>query len=234
MNRNCVSMLFALCVMLAQGALWADGVTRSVESVPGGCRVTLTWDFHGSVESALILEERFAAGWSVDDKTVPFSSCDATWFSGQIARFAVKPSLVEKTGSISFTVMSETELATGSVTGNWRMYLDGTLQNGTVVGSAGLSALKGDVSVTSVADNTADEFVEMPVSIKSFKVLDGSRIELSYAGLVKAGTLVVEGCEGLGKTWMEVKRQEVSAGEGTVNFEQGACRFYRMKLLTKE
>ena len=95
------------CAALMQGALFAEGVTRTVEPVLGGCRVTLAWDFSGSVESDLILEERFAAGWTVDGATVPFASLDASWLSGTVARFAVKPSLLSQAGSITFTIVSD-------------------------------------------------------------------------------------------------------------------------------
>ena len=84
----------AALACLASNLLLADGVTRSVEPVPGGCRITLAWEFSGKVESDLIIEERFAPGWSVVDSTVPFGSLDASWLSGHMARFAVKSAMV--------------------------------------------------------------------------------------------------------------------------------------------
>ena len=237
------SSVFALCLglALAQCAVWADGVTRSVEPVSGGCKVTLAWAFSGKVESDLVIEERFAPGWSVDDATVPFGSLDATWFSGTVARFAVKNSLLATPGSISFTVKSGTDAASGTVAGDWQAYLGGLPRKGAVAGNAALAAisLAPQNQMGGVANSAADaKTVERAVSIASFKVLGGSLIELSYKGLIKAGTLVVEGCEGLGKTWTEVKRVEnAPAGDGKVTLTQeetGACRFYRMKLLTTE
>ena len=238
---NMRTMAFAVALTLAQGAAWADGVTRSVESVSGGCKVTLAWAFSGKVESDLVIEERFAPGWSVDDATVPFGSLDATWFSGTVARFAVKNSLLATPGSISFTVKSGAGAASGTVSGDWQAYLGGLPRKGTVTGNAVLAVIP--LASQSPASGTADlaanaKTVEIAVSIMSFKVLGGSLIELSYKGLAKTGTLVVEGCEGLGKAWTEVKREgNVPAGDGKVSLTQeeaGACRFYRMKLLTTE
>ena len=237
------TMAVALCLglALAQGSLWADGVTRSVEPMPGGCKVTLSWAFSVKVESDLVIEERFTPGWSVDDATVPFGSLDATWFSGNVARFAVKNSLLAAPGSISFTVKSGADAVSGTVAGDWQAYLGGLPRKGAVAGNATLaaSALASQSQSGGAADSTVNaKTVEMAVSIASFKVLGGSLIELSYKGLAKTGTLVVEGCEGLGKTWTKVKRVEnAPAGDGKVTLTQeeaGACRFYRMKLLTTE
>ena len=129
------------CAALMQGALFAEGVTRTVEPVLGGCRVTLAWDFSGSVESDLILEERFAAGWTVDGATVPFASLDASWLSGAVARFAVKPSLLSQAGSITFTVVSDGATASGAVSGDWKMYRDGALRKGVVSGALVVASL---------------------------------------------------------------------------------------------
>ena len=240
------TMAAALCLglALAQGSLWADGVTRSVEPVSGGCKVTLAWAFSGKVESDLVIEERFSPGWSVVDATVPFGSLDATWFSGNVARFAVKPAMLSADGSISFVVKSETDSATGTVAGDWQLYLNGKLQRGRIAGSDQLSTLvatpvKASVIKTGIAKALeAAQVVELSVAIKSFKVLGDSRIELSYSGVTKPGVLVIEGCEGLGKGWTTVKRVDgVPVGDGKVVVEKdeaGDCRFYRMKLLAKE
>ncbi len=230
-------VLAACCLAMLQGALYAEGVTRSVEPVAGGCKVTLAWSFSGTVESDLIIEERMADGWSVDDSTVPFSSLDASWFSGRVARFAVKPSLLANAGSISFTVVSGAEPATGTVAGYWKMYLSGSLRKGDVAGQNGLSALavksgSGDTSGTS-----GSSVSETSVSIASFKVLSGGVVELAYSSLDKSGTIVVEGCEGFSKPWAEVSRAAVPAGAGKVTVESdevGSCRFFRLKLLTEE
>ena len=226
-----------MCLALAQGALGASRVTRTVEPIEGGCRVSLTWSFSGNVESDLIVEERLTPGWMVDAETVPFGSLDASWFSGNVARFAIKPTLLAEDGEISFCVRGT---AAGSVSGSWQMYLDGVLCKGTVAGSSALSfASKADVAVaegTGAAEKTGTT-KETAVSIASFKVDGASGIELSYVGLKGAGELVVEGCVGLGKTWAEVGRFAVSVGDGTVRLRQdeiGACRFYRMKFLTTE
>ena len=228
-------------------ALLADGVTRSVEPVAGGCRVTLAWEFTGKVESDLIIEERLANGWQVDDATVPFGSLDASWFSGNVARFAVKPTLLSDAGSISFTVVSGEEAASGTVAGDWKMYLDGELSKGAVAGQSGLAALSaaagtngtdgtnGTEATTGSAEKTG--VVEKAVAITSFKILGGGVVELSYRSVSNAGTIVVEGCEGLGKSWNEVKRVAVNAGDASVRLEPGeigGIRFFRIKLLTDE
>ena len=238
---NMRTMAFAVALALAQGTVWANGVTRSVEPVSGGCKVTLAWTFSGTVESDLVIEERLAPGWSVDTTTVPFGSLDATSFSGSVARFAVKPSLLSADGSISFVVRPDAESASGTVAGDWQMYLSGALQKGNVAAESRVATLS-VASENQVGSGTESleeaEIVETAVAIKSFRVVDGSRIELSYAALAKSGTLVVEGCEGLGKAWKPVKsKEDVPAGDGTVVVEKdeaGECRFYRMKLLTKE
>lgn len=233
--------LFAgcLCLALAQGALGAGRVTRTVEPTEGGCWVSLTWDFSGKVESDLIVEERLAPGWTVDGETVPFGSLDASWFAGNVARFAVKPTLLGEQGTIRFCVRCG-DAAAGSVNGSWQMYEDGVLSKGTVSGSSTLEcADKAGVAVaegTGAAETTGTT-KETSVSIASFKVDGASGIELSYVGLKEAGELVVEGCVGLGKAWREVGRFAVSAGDGTVRLsreEIGACCFFRMKLLTTE
>lgn len=237
------TMAVALCLglALAQGSLWADGVTRSIEPVAGGCKVTLAWAFSGKVESDLVIEERFTPGWSVDDATVPFGSLDATWFSGTVARLAVKNSLLAAPGSISFTVKFGADAASGTVAGNWQAYLGGLPRKGLVSGNTVLAVpvLVSQGQAGGAANATANaKSVELAVAIASFKVLGGSLIELSYKGPAKVGTLVVEGCEGLGKPWAEVKRVEnVPVGDGKVTLTQeevGVCRFYRMKLLTTE
>ena len=233
-----------MCVTFVPTFVWADVVTRSVEPVASGCKVTLSWDFAGSVESALVIEERFAPGWTVDGSTVPFGSLDASWLSGNVARFAVKPSLLAEAGSISFIVDSGEGATAGTVTGDWKMYLAGSLQKGTVVGSGALAALSanegaagtlGAAGTAGVAGNVS--IIEKAVAITSFKMLGGGVVELSYSGIERAGTLVVEGCEGLGKPWSEVRRDVVQAGSGNVRMEPGesaGLRFFRLKLLTEE
>ena len=235
------SSVFALCLglSLAQGSLWADGVTRSLEPVPGGCKVTLSWVFSGKVESDLIIEERLARGWSVDDATVPFGSLDATWFPGSVARFAVKPNLLSRAGSISFVVRSADESASGTVSGDWQIYLGGTLRKGFVSGNALLSmSCDGPQDQPGGASDSPEETtVETPVAIASFKVLPGSGIELAYVGVKTSGMLVVEGCKGLGSPWAVVKGNvAVVPGDGVVtltNKEVGGCCFYRIKLITE-
>jgi len=221
-------------VALAHCGLCADGVKRSVEPVSGGCKVTLSWDFVGNVESDLIIEEHFAQGWAVVDSTVPFGSLDASWFSGNIARFAVKPAFLAEAGSISFVVASSGE-SSGAVAGNWKMYLGGTLRKGNVVGGDSLSAVAAASGSSAVAGSSSGE--EYSVAIASFKIVSGGSAELAYAGLPKAGVLVVEGCEGLGKAWSELKRLSAAVGDGKVTLDKdevGVCRFMRMKLLTEE
>lgn len=249
MRKGDISMkrtVFALGVALGLSSLWADGVTRSTVQVTGGCKVTLSWTFAGSVESDLVIEEQFAAGWSVDTSTVPYDKLDASWVSttasGAIARFAVKPSLLAGgAGSISYVVRPAAGMTTGIVSGNWRLYLNGALQKSMVAGGTALSALASapklmkrvSMSVRSAGEQT----VEIPVVIKSFKLVDSSQIELSYDGLPKAGTLVIEGCENLGKAWSEIARTEVEPGNGAVAVKTedvGTRRFMRMKLLTRE
>lgn len=224
-----------LCLALAQGALWADGVTRSVEPVAGGCKVTLVWEFSGKIESDLIIEERLAQGWTVNDSTVPFVSLDASWFSGHVARFAVKPALLAKPGAISFTVVSGGENASGTVAGDWKMYLGGALRKGTISGTNALSAGATDSDLGNAA--TDAQIVERTIAISSFKVVDGVFSELTFAGIPQAGTLVVEGCVGFGKPWTEIARVAVVAGSGKVCLEPaevGRNAFMRLKLLTEE
>ena len=228
-------------VALAQCGLYADGMTRSVEPVAGGCKVTLAWEFFGKIESDLVIEERFAQGWVVADSTVPFGSLDASWFSGSVARFAVKPSLLGSAGSISFTVVCGESTAAGNVAGDWKMYCDGALRKGAVTGESVMTALADAVSGSGATSGVAEasgtgSMVETAVAVKSFKVVAGG-IELGYSGVTKAGTLVVEGCEGLGKSWNEVARATVPSGDGKVSVKQdnvGMSRFFRMKLLTVE
>ena len=238
--------VLCVCMALGWGSLFADGVTRTVEPVDGGCRVTLAWAFSGAVESDLIIEERLARGWSVDDATVPFGSLDASWFSGSVARFAVKPALLAQPGSISFTVVSGEGATSGAIAGDWKMYLGGALRNGVVAGANGLAVLSGvagGASCSSGASGASSSSesgvagcsVAVPVTITSFKI-DGAGIVLAYSGVAKAGTLLVEGCEDLGKSWKTIKGLAVSAGDGNVALEMGkadACRYFRLKFLTE-
>ena len=235
---------FALCVC-AIPTLFADGVTRSVEAIAGGAKVTLAWNFTSKVESDLIIEEHFSSGWAVDSATVPFSSLDASWFNSGIAKFAVKPSLLSAPGSITFTVAADAMSASGSVSGNWMMYLSGTLSKGVVSGVSVLTAIgntqKANLAaseVTATASSTStDGMVETAVAITSFKVVSGGSTELSYSGVSKSGVVVVYGCEGLGKSWLEVKREAVAAGNGTVTLtksEVAGCCFFKIKLFTEE
>ena len=237
----CYSLALATLVALAQGDLHADGVTRSVEPVVGGCKVTLAWEFSGRVESDLVIEERFAQGWAVADSTVPFGSLDASWFSGSVARFAVKPSLLGSAGSISFTVVCGEFIAAGLAAGDWKMYCDGALRKGAVTGESVMTALADAVSGSGATSGVAEasgtgSVEEAAVAVKSFKVVTGG-IELGYSGVTKDGTLVVEGCDGLGKSWNEVAIAAVPPGDGTVFVKQdnvGTSRFFRMKLLPVE
>ena len=251
MNRNNsfrvkdLMSVLTLCMCAAFGhcAFSADGVTRSVEPVAGGCKVTLAWEFTGKVESGLVIEERLAQGWTVDDSTVPFGSLDASWFSGNVARFAVKPSLLANPGSISFRVLSGVNSSSGKVAGDWMMYFDGSLNRGAVAGENGLAALsaatgtEGVGSTKEISGAAANApVIEKAVAIKSFKMLGGV-VALSHSGVSKAGTSLAEGCAGRGKPWTEIKRAAVAAGDGSVQLtadEIGVCRFFRMKLLTEE
>lgn len=229
-----------LCIFAMRGTLFAQGVTRSIESVPGGCAVTVAWELAGKVESDLIVEERFDAGWAVDDTTVPFASLDASWINGNVARFAIKPSLLSKAGSITFTVKNTSASQSGKVAGDWKIYLGGQLRKGSVTGDALLTASvdTGVVDGPSAGDATSTvKTVEVAVPIKSFRMIGADKIELVYSSLAKAGTLVVNGCNGLGKEWKPVKRISVSAGDGSVILgtdEVGQCRFFKLKLETKE
>lgn len=237
MNRSSV---FALCLglALAQSAVWADGVTRSVESVSGGCKVTLAWAFSGKVESDLVIEERLASGWSMVDESVPIVLLDAWCCTNSFVRFAVNPTNVAN-GSISFRINGTSG---GTVVGTWQLYLNGELRKGSVGGDSDLkvsvvaNAVQ-SIPATGPSMETQTSKVWRAIPIKSFRITANSSCELSYEA-TETGTLVVEGCEGLGKTWAEVKRVEnVSAGDGNVTLTQeeaGACRFYRMKLLTAE
>lgn len=239
------ALALCCCMALSQNALFG-GVTRTIKQVSGGCRVTLAWDFSGSVESDLIIEERFSQGWLVDDSTVPFSSLDAMWFSGGVIRLAVKSTSLAKAGSISFKVAPGEGVVSGLAAGDWKLYLGGKLRKGSVVGQKSLSVPQessptpgesGNTGNSGGAENSGTTVVETPVAIASFKMCDGAFSELSYSGLAKAGTLVVEGCERLGGTWREVKRLAVAAGDGSLLLESGevgGCCFMRLKLLTKE
>ena len=239
------ALALCCCMALSQNALFG-GVTRTIKQVSGGCRVTLAWDFSGSVESDLIIEERFSQGWLVDDSTVPFSSLDAMWFSGGVIRLAVKSTSLAKAGSISFKVAPGEVGANGQASGDWKLYLGGKLREGSVVGQKSLSVPQessptpgtaGTIGTSGTDVTAGTTVVEMPVAISSFKMRDGAFRELSYSGLSKAGTLVVEGCEGLGGEWREVKRLAVAAGDGSLLLESGevgGCCFMRLKLLTKE
>lgn len=245
-----LSSVFALCLGLsfAQGSLWADGVTRSLEPVAGGCKVTLAWELSGKVDSDLIIEERLAPGWAVDSTTVPLVLLDATAFSGSVARFALKPTLLSNTGSFSYVVRPFAETDSGTVSGDWQMYLGGALEKGSVSGQMGLSFLAKathylpadqTTAFSGAADsNAASQGVETAVAIAAFKVLDESHVRLSYVGLKKAGTLYVEGCVGLGRDWRPIKSKAVSAGDGEVELStstvDGTFCFYRIKLLTTE
>ncbi len=233
-------VILAVFVALAWCPLFADGVTRTVEPINGGCKVTLAWAFSGTVESDLIIEERLARGWSVDDATVPFGSLDASWFSGSVARFAVKPALLAQPGSISFTVVSGEGAMSGAVSGDWKMYLGGALRKGWVAGKNELAAFAGTTGTTGTTGTAGTTrtagVAAVPIAITSFKIVGGG-IELAYSGVAAAGTLVVEGCVGLGKPWAEVKRLAVSAGDGKATLslgEVGASRFFRLKFMAEE
>lgn len=240
----------ALCLGCAlSGAAYADGVTRSVEPVAGGCKVTLAWEFSGKVESDLVIEERLAPGWAVDDATVPFGSLDASWFSGSVARFAVKPALLSQAGSISFTVVPGEGATSGMAKGDWKMYLAGELRKGNVSGTSemtvpvvaqsgsGTSGNSGNSGTSGSSDNSkASGISETSVAIASFKV-SGGVVELSYSGAPRAGTLAVEGCETFGKPWNVLKLVPIAAGDGKIALtqdESGKCRFFRLKLQWEE
>lgn len=231
---------YGLCALaawcLAAGSLFADGVTRTVEPVQDGCRVTLSWNFSGLVESDLVIEERFSAGWSAVDSTVPFGSLDASWLSGNVARFAVKPSLLSYPGSISFMVSSSNGSSAGTVGGSWKMYLSGGLCTGSVSGAGNLASIVLQSSGGAAGASESVAPVETSVTITSFMFV-GSNVELSYSGVAKAGVLVVDGSKGLSSPWQELRRSAVDAGEGKVTLapsEFGESRFFRLKLLTEE
>lgn len=227
----------ALCLgCVVAGAASADGVTRSVEPVPGGCQVTLSWEFSGKVESDLVVEERLAPGWTVADATVPFGSLDASWLSGRVARFAVKPALLARAGSISFTVVPGEGAASGVASGDWKMYLGGVLRKGVVAGPGELSLVTnfGTTGASGNSGNSGKD--ETSIAIATFKV-SGDVVELSYADVPKAGTLAVEGCETFGKPWSVLKRVAVAAGDGKVALglgDVGGCRFFRLKFVAEE
>ncbi|MGN0854780.1 MAG: hypothetical protein ACI4R9_04590 [Kiritimatiellia bacterium] len=231
-----------LALALAPCAAWADGVSRTVEPIAGGCRVTLAWSFTGHIESDLIIEERLAAGWTVDASTVPLDSLDASWFSGSVARFAVKPTALATAGSIAFTVVAGEGAGTGTVNGDWKLYMDDALRKGGVTGDGTLATIAAAEDGANGTGGTASgqegaTVTETKVAIAAFKLTSGGGCELSYADLAKAGTLVVEGCEALGGAWRELKRTVVADAGGTVVLETdevGACRFMRMKLVTEE
>lgn len=235
---NMRTMAFAIALTLAQGAVWADGVTRTITPGSGGCEVKLEWSFSGNVESDLVIEERLASGWSVDGSSVSRDSLDAWCCTNSIARFAVNPTNVAN-GSISFRVSGA---SSGTVVGTWQLYLNEELQKGAVGGDSDLKVsvvanVVQSVPTTGPSMETQTGKVWRAIPIKSFRIAANSSCELSYEASGK-GTLVVEGCEGLGKTWTEVRRVEnVPAGDGKVTLTQeeaGTCRFYRMKLLTTE
>lgn len=237
---NMRTMAFAVALTLAQGAAWA-GVTRTITPCSDGCEVKLEWSFSGKVESDLVIEERIPAGWSMKDSSVSTDSLDAWCCTNSIVRFAVNPNHVTN-GSIVVTLESDSAQAGGRIAGNWQLYLDGTLTSGSVGGrldlpvSASANAQQ-PVSTSGALPTVQAVEVWQAIPIKSFKFAADSSCELSYEA-PKIGTLVVEGCEGLGKDWMTVKSVEnVPAGAGTVTVEKdktGNCRFYRMKLMTKE
>lgn len=244
------SSVLALCLgmLLAQCSLWADGVKRSLEPVSGGCKVTLAWELSGKVCSDLIIEERLAPGWIVDSATVPFALLDATAFPGSVAKFAIKPTLLSNTGSFCFVVKPVGEVDSGTVSGDWRMYLDGTLQKGCISGQTCLSFLAsatrylkaGQATISGGEANSSggSQSAETAVAIAAFKVVDESHVLLSYAGLRNSGTLYVEGCVGLGRGWRPIMSRAVPAGDGEVELStstvDGTFCFYRMKVLTTE
>lgn len=235
-------LVVVLCLGLstAQCSLWADGVKRTVALEGGVCKVTLTCEFTGPVKSDLVIEEEFTSGWSVDTESVQLSDMDAFWSSNAVqksfARFAVPPDLATN-GHYEIKYSLKPGLVKGSVSGKWWIYLDdGKVRKSDVVciGDNALQVSAGAVSAVQTAGESSKSVVESSVSITEFKVLSVSRIKLSYAGLTKSGNLIVEGCENLGKPWDEVKREQVSAGDGFVELEANGCNFYRMKLETKE
>ena len=244
------SYVLALCLglLLARCSLWADGVKRTLEPVLGGCKVTLSWEFSGRVGSDLIIEERLAPGWIVDSATVPLALLDATAFSGPVARFALKPTLLSNTGSFCFVVRPVDEVDSGTVSGDWQMYLGGTLQRGSVSGQTSLSFLatathymqSGQAATYGgeTSSGSDSQCAEAAVAITAFKVVDDSHVRLSYAGLKNPGTLCVEGCVGLGRGWRPIMSKAVPAGDGDVELStstvDGTFCFYRMKVLTTE
>ncbi len=237
MRVLCKGIFLCLGLIVACGPLLAEGVTRSVAPVAGGCKVTLQWEFSGHVESDLIIEEHLATGWTVDATTVPLGALDATWFSGPVARFAVKPALLAKAGAISFTVVPAEGAISGAISGSWKLYLNGALSNGTVGGDAALSSLGGTLADSSTSGTINPVEKTRPLAVTSFKVLGGGGCQLSYAGVSKAGTIIVQGCEGLGKPWQELTRALVPAGDGTITLEADqirGCHFMRMKIVVTE
>lgn len=236
---NMRTMAFAVALTLAQGAVCAN-VTRTITPGSGGCEVKLEWSFSGKVESDLVIEERLPSGWSMVDESVSIKLLDAWCCTNSFVRFAVNPTNVLN-GSISFRVSGS---SSGTIVGTWQLYLNGKLQKGTVGGGANLPASSAVALIPSSGEVSGHEVkaqaveVAIPVAIKAFKVEAGPQFVLSYAGLPSAGTLVVEGCAGLGQDWLEAKRKEgVVAGDGSVTLnaeEAKGFRFYRMKFLTTE
>lgn len=247
MKRSSVLVL-CLGLLLARCPLLADGVKRSLEPVSGGCKVTLSWELSGRVGSDLIVEERLAQGWVVDSTTVPFALLDATAFSGSVAKFALKPTLLSNTGSFCFVVKPIGEVGSGTVSGDWRMYMDGTLQKGSISGQTSLSflatatrylqAAQATTSGGETNSNGDSQSANAAVAIAGFKVVDESHVRLSYTGLRNSGTLYVEGCVGLGRDWRPIISRAVPAGDGEVELStstvDGTFCFYRMKVLTTE
>ncbi len=241
-RRKLASILCTVSVAMAVYCANATGVSRRVEPVSGGCRLTLEWNLSGEAKSDLIIEEHYGSGWSVLDSTVPFSVLDASWFSDGMVKFAVKRELLARPGTISFMLKAANAGATGTASGIWKVYIGDERLQGDVSGTTAISTLvaqngssNGDSgNETSEGAYGNVEMEETAVAIKAFSIVDGG-CELKYSGVSKAGILIVEGCEGLGKQWIELKRCPVSAGEGMIALnanEVGVCKFMRMKLLT--
>lgn len=234
---NMRTMALAVGLTLVQGAVLgaeANGVKRTIN----GCTVTLKCVFTGPVESDLVIEEQFTSGWTIDTSSVQLSDLDAFWSTNAvptaIARFAVPPNLATNGYVITYKVKPGETPVDGSVSGGWKMHLGGKLGKSDITGDTPLRASAVALAAGQATGHPGESTVETPVSIAAFEVLSSSRIKLSYAGLTKPGSLVVEGCENLGKPWGEVKREQVSAGNGSVELDAKGCKFYRMKLVSEE
>ena len=224
-------------VLLAGVTMAADGVTRTIQRTADGCCVTLAWSFESKIQSDLIIEERLAAGWSVNSDTVPFGSLDASWFNGSTVRFAIKPAMLKEPGSISFVIVAADGATDCVVSGEWQMYLGGkyckAYVGGATVASSAAVADSGEASAGGSSES-GDETEDRQLKISEFKIIPGGGAEIVYSGASKQGTMVVLGCENLGGNWQTVKEIVIGVGGGKVTVsaeEVGKCNF--MKIVIK-